>query len=193
MNQKHPIPHGGDRFGQLVLITKAKSGERGESRWWCRCDCGNEKEIRQKSLCEGLSRSCGCVHRTIAKRLFTIHGHCVGNRRSPEHNSWHAMIERCENKRSVKYKDYGGRGIKVHLLWRQSFQCFLSYLKSTIGLRLSPKHSIDRINNDGNYEPGNIRWATQQQQQNNKRRRSNHERDIATKNIRSCSERVVSS
>jgi len=102
-------------------------------------------------------------------RHYSLHGYNRNNKdRRPEYSVWNHMIQHCENKNDQRYRYYGGRGISVHPSWHK-FVNFLSYLQSTIGLRPSPKHSIDRINNDGSYVPGNIRWATKQEQNRNRR------------------------
>lgn len=85
--------------------------------------------------------------------------------KTPEWSAWHMMKQRCNLKTSKKYKDYGGRGITVYEPWLESFTEFYKY----IGPRPSKKHSLDRINNDGNYEPGNVRWATANEQNSNRR------------------------
>lgn len=84
---------------------------------------------------------------------------------TPEYEAWRSMIARCENPKLKNYKDYGGRGIKIHPEWRASFLAFFR----DVGKRPSANKSLDRINNDGNYEPGNVRWATAKQQQRNRR------------------------
>lgn len=93
------------------------------------------------------------------------HGHTRHGTISPEYRAWNAMIQRCHNPNSLSRKYYGGRGIVVCKEWRKSFIPFFKH----IGQRPSPRHSIDRINNDGNYEPGNVRWATKRQQVMNRR------------------------
>ena len=91
---------------------------------------------------------------------------------TPELRVWHHIRDRTLNPRCPYYKDYGGRGIKLHGPWRESFVAFLDYVVSTIGLRPGPEYSLDRKDNNGNYEPGNIRWATAKEQAANKRPRS---------------------
>lgn len=155
----------GNRFGLLTVINKVASGKYSQARWRCRCDCGKEQIAYQSNLRRGTTRSCGCLR----VKLLTKHGHNAAHRRSPEYRAWHHMIQRCENKNDKAYKDYGGRNITVHPPWH-NFVNFLFDLKATIGLRPSSKLSLDRINNDGHYEPGNIRWATAQEQSNNQRK-----------------------
>lgn len=104
------------------------------------------------ALRRGLTTSCGCLRQH-------------GKSRTPEHAVWAAMIQRCTNPNSAKWKDYGARGISVHPRWRQSFRSFFD----DVGSRPSPQHSLDRIDNDGNYEPRNVRWATRKEQARNKR------------------------
>lgn len=105
---------------------------------------------------------------TRSRGLRTIerHGRCPrGQAQPPEYSAWAQMLQRCENKGNPSYCNYGGRGISVCDRWR-SFSQFLA----DVGARPSAKHSIDRINNDGNYEPGNVRWATRSEQNRNHRR-----------------------
>lgn len=153
----------GKRFGRLVVESFAGILSSG-TYWNCLCDCGNRKKIRSNNLTCGLTVACGC--------LMTHRTH--GGTGSPEHAAWNAMIQRCSNERNKHYKDYGGRGITVCNRWRSSFADFLA----DMGPRPSADHSIDRFpNNDGNYEPGNCRWATRFEQHANKR--SNHYIDFA--------------
>ena len=93
------------------------------------------------------------------------HGHCAAYAESPEYVAWKAMIARCERPGSISYRYYGGRGIRVCAKWKRSFEAFLE----DVGLKPSPAHSIDRINNEGHYEPGNVRWATRREQRRNLR------------------------
>ena len=151
----------GQSFGRLKVLARAPSQARC-TMWKCRCDCGSTLNVATQSLRSGASKSCGCLmkekSRDLAIARFTTHG----MRRSVEYGVWSGMKRRCENKREKSYPRYGGRGIKVKF---SSFQEFIDH----IGLRPSDDFQIDRINNDGHYEAGNVRWATKAQQALNKR------------------------
>lgn len=153
----------GQRFGRLTVMAYADN-VLSQKRWLCKCECGITKIIRQCHLRKGYSRSCGCLQKEMAKKANTTHGQY----RSTEYRTWMCMIRRCYSHNAHQWKDYGGRRISVYEPWRKSYIEFFSYLLETIGRRPSPKHSLDRIDNDGNYEPGNIRWATKKEQNRNK-------------------------
>jgi hypothetical protein len=125
----------------------------------CKCECGTIKEVIAKNLKSGVSKSCGCLN---IKRLKERATH--GKRHTRVWRIWQAMKNRCYNPNVRQYKNYGGRGIKVCDRWRNSFTAFLE----DMGPKPSKKHSLDRINNIGDYEPGNCRWATVKQQNNNR-------------------------
>jgi hypothetical protein len=150
----------GQVFGRWTVISRIE-GLR-PCKWLCRCECGTEKLVRQDLLVEGKSTSC----RTGACHKDYIHGHTVGNATSPEFRAWVNMMVRCKPN-YVRSDDYWGRGITVCAQWADSFDQFLADL----GPKPSSDLSLDRIDNNGNYEPGNCRWATEEQQQNNKRKR----------------------
>jgi hypothetical protein len=152
----------GQRLGKLLVLHRTASFRYRDKlipAWLCRCDCGREAVIRGASLRPSKGRktgtqSCGCLH--------VKHG-MYG---TPEYSAWQSMRGRCENPKMGNYYLYGGRGISVCERWSASFEAFLK----DMGLRPSPDHSLDRYpNNDGNYEPGNCRWATRKQQQRNRR------------------------
>lgn len=164
------------RFARLIVVKLDRLsgiGKRRRAYWNCRCDCGNEKSIRTDGLTSGVIQSCGCLgieRRTAASALITVtHGMTRGKRgsncRPAEYRAWSAMKNRCRNPNTARYEDWGGRGITVCDRWRDSFVNFYADL----GPRPGPGYSIDRIKNDGNYEPGNCRWADPKTQRANRR------------------------
>ncbi len=127
----------------------------------CRCDCGKIVHVRFGNLLRG-TMSCGCLRKEICSRVHKEHG--LSHKRI--YNVWRGMIQRCYNPNRTYYHNYGGRGISVCERWRTSFKNFFS----DMGKMPTQKHSLDRIDNDGNYCKENCRWATYKQQANNKRR-----------------------
>lgn len=146
----------GLRYGRLFIVQKTKS-IRGQTYYMCRCDCGNEKEIRGAHIKHGATKSCGCL-RHIG---YTI---THGMSQTDEFKIWAGILSRCTNPNRKSYKDYGGRGIKVSPSW-ETFENFYT----DMGPRPSKKHSIDRIDVDSGYSSENCRWATSRQQNQNRR------------------------
>lgn len=131
-----------------------------------RCTCGVEKELWTGNVRSGDTRSCGCLLRETAAARQLKHGAARRHQQRIEWHAWNRMRQRCYNPRDRVYRHYGGRGIIVCARWLASFADFLS----DVGPRPSPAHSLDRYpDNDGNYEPGNVRWATGKEQARNKR------------------------
>lgn len=157
----------GQKFGRLIVASFLCASKRGVAIWRCTCTCGKEVAVRGGNLRSGNTSSCGCWNREVRRTKTLIHGHRVGGACSSEYGSWCGMKGRCHNKKDKAYKWYGGRGISVCERWRDSFEAFYE----DMGPKPSPELSIDRIDNDGNYEPGNCRWATAKQQTRNSRKR----------------------
>ena len=153
----------GQRFGRWTVIGEApKKGS--QSYWRCVCDCGTAKDVYAYSLTKGVSMSCGCQRDEETARRNFKHGVCDGcHTETPPrtYNCWRNMKARCQNPNNHKYPIYGGRGITVCDNW-QTFAGFYADMGDC-----PEGHSIDRIDNDGNYEPGNCRWATVEQQMSN--------------------------
>lgn len=166
----------GRTFGRLTVIVRVSSppgsrAQRKRIKWMCMCLCGSVKVVLNEHLLSGRSSSCGCLRRELMGAIGRgrlRHGAAVHGRETPEFRVWMGMKQRCYAMKSPAWDRYGGRGIAVCARWLESFENFLS----DMGRRPSPDLSLDRINNDGNYEPGNCRWATRKEQNANRRPRS---------------------
>ena len=154
----------GKRFGRLRVVEFSHIKNRA-SYWKCICDCGNEKIIYRGALTSGDTISCGCFH----KEHNAEYGFKHGKTNTKLYSVWSGMIQRCTNCKASNYKRYGGRGIRVYDEWRENFISFHDWAMEN---GYEEGLSLDRINNEGNYEPSNCRWVTIKQQQNNMR--TNH-------------------
>jgi hypothetical protein len=172
----------GHTFERLTVIEKsAKVGKGYKPYWTCRCLCGTVKDIAEGSLIKELTRSCGCYSREVASSRSLTHGE--SRDRSSVYQVWIGMKGRCRNPKDKKYPRYGGRGITVCARW-DDFANF----RDDMGERPSLDHSIDRIDNNGNYCPENCRWATAREQQRNRSTNHNLEVDGVTRTLSEWSE-----
>ena len=147
--------------GEYTVISLAVSTR--PKRWLVRCSCGTEKTLGEKRLRAGQATSCGCIRQRVVRGRMTKHGQF----KAPEYQAYRSAKHRCQNPNSQRFYLYGARGIEFRF---SSFDEFINH----IGTRPSPQHSLDRINNNGHYEGGNVRWATREQQQQNTRRSRSH-------------------
>lgn len=158
---RHAIDLVGQRFDKLVVIARAPQKHGEQSRWHCLCDCGGTTIGLSWLLRHGKKRSCGCLIRRTYARMRKAER----VKDKPEYFAWMQAKARCNSPTHQAYKDYGGRGITMSDAWQASFRQFLA----DMGARPTPKHTLDRIDNERGYEAGNCRWATFKTQHNNRR------------------------
>jgi hypothetical protein len=168
----------GRRFGRLLAVEYDHSDARGRAFWKCDCDCGEAAITSGKDMLQGKIESCGCLRREVTAAQKKTHGES----RTLLYRVWRAMIRRCDRPNDADWKSYGGRGITVCSRWRNDFAAW----RDDMGPKPTPKHSIDRRDNDGGYwcgkcpeciargRPFNCRWATQTEQMQNTRRNRRH-------------------
>lgn len=167
----------GNRHGRWVVLARAENTKSGKAQWLCLCDCGKTGVVTGVDLRDNHSQSCGCLKDETTVARSTKHNGARRKFRQPEYTVWAGIVDRCENPKNVSYPNYGGRGIKVHPAWRYSFETFYAEM----GDRPSDKRDIDRIDNEGDYAPGNCRWVTHKENCANRRPRRCHRlKDLVT-------------
>jgi hypothetical protein len=170
MTQYIPLPRQakditGQRFGRLAALGPVGKDRWGCLLWLCRCDCGNLTTAVTSNLISANTRSCGCLVQEGVYAYSRTHG----KTKTPTHYLWTNIKTRCLNPNYKQFNDYGGRGITLCAAWIDDFAAFHDYVSSLPHFG-EKGYSLDRIDNDGNYEPGNLRWATQSEQTRNTRR-----------------------
>ena len=174
----------GMTFGRWTVLERVPRpvGRKSPSPFWrCRCSCGVVKIVVGDGLNSGVSRSCGCLRADVT----TVRNITHGKSRTSEHNVWKSMSGRCKTPTCAGYRNYGARGISVCERW-SSFENFLA----DMGPRPSPRHTLERNENDGPYSPENCRWATRKEQANNKRNNARVVYNGETRTIAQWAERV---
>jgi hypothetical protein len=161
----------GQKFGYLTAIQPTNRRAGRNVIWLCQCDCGNTHSIPAGDLQRPRDNSCGCRRGTLE------HGYAKRGKKHPLYKTWIGIRDRCNNPSNKRYHDYGGRGIKLRDPWNEP-TVFINGILTSIGDR-PPGMSLDRINNDGDYEPGNVKWSTHSEQMKNRRPRKEWRHTLA--------------
>ena len=156
----------GKRFNRLTVIGRGANSSQGKAMWICECDCGNIVTVCGCNLRNSHTQSCGCLQCEQTSKASRTHGMT----RTRIYHVWKQMRQRCLNPNHRRFGDWGGRGITICQEWQDSFEAFYDHV-SQLPHFDEARYSLDRKNNDGNYEPGNVRWASPKEQSNNRRRK----------------------
>lgn len=156
------------RFGKLIVIRLVEGNNATNRKYLCKCDCGNEKITSEDNLRRGRCKSCGCLYKNNGGKRKYIKGYYLDSR-SKLYGVWHNMVRRCTDPKAKQYKNYGGRGIKICDEWND-YSVFRKWAINTgyIEEHSRSEYMLDRIDNDGNYEPSNCRWTNAKTQMNNR-------------------------
>lgn len=158
-----PVDITGQAFGRLQALEPVGSNSHGQRMWRCSCECGKEHIAVAFKLRNGHTGSCGCLEQENRRTMSTSHGFARVKQKATEYEAYHNAKSRCTNPNNECFPDYGGRGIEFRF---KAFEEFIQH----IGLKPSPDLSLDRIDPDGHYEFGNVRWANASVQAHNKRK-----------------------
>jgi hypothetical protein len=164
----------GEKFGRLTIVSRGSNSKDRNVRWNCVCECGGTSLVVARDLVgrgnRPATKSCGCWALEVRRTVNRKHGAAVDPSRRGLYQNWLDIKQRCLNPNMPNYKNYGARGISIVEIWRHDFGAFEEYVLTVMGPKPSGDYySIDRIDNDGNYEPGNLRWADRFVQRNNQR------------------------